>query len=123
GTHPPPHRSSGRQVSEDVLVDPSLVRALVTAPRTAVRVERPALVHVRGPVVLVLGDLSRVLTLHRAPPVRPDRERDPTHGRHPEVVAGEWDGSVRELLEVGIARLVADPRQASPRLAEVRRVG
>src|SRR5207249_2704952 len=50
------------------------VRALVAAPAAGVRVERSALMDVRGPVVLVLVDLTRIRALHRVSPVGPHAE-------------------------------------------------
>ena len=65
--------------------------------------------------VLVLRGLSRIGALHRVAAVRPDRVGDVAERRHPEVVAGERDGAVVELLVVRVRRHVRDARRCPSR--------
>src|SRR5437867_9348151 len=67
-----------RHVAVDVLVDPSLVRTGVAAPPAGIGIERTALVDVGRPVVLVLGDLARIVALHRVAVVGPYGEGEPS---------------------------------------------
>src|SRR5207245_7339201 len=103
--------------SEDVLVDPAVVRAAITGPDSAA--DRAALFDV-GAVVVFGGPLARIRAGDGVPPIRPDRVGDAADVAHPEVVAGKRHGAVRELLEVRVRGCVREALRGAPGNASVR---
>src|SRR5262249_3368224 len=102
----------------NVLVEAPVARTGVAAPEPRRRVERAALENV-GSVRRVR--LARIGAGHGIAPVRPGAEGEVPERRHPEVVAGERDRAVVELLVVAVAREVRLARLTRPRRAAVRR--
>src|SRR5436190_9103802 len=92
----------------DVAVELSGVRTGIAAP-TGVRVERSALWNVRARVVVVGARLPRVDSGEHVAAVGPRAVGGATHGRDPQVVAGERHGPVRVLLPVQVGADVGQP--------------
>src|SRR4051812_18312307 len=97
------------------------MRAAVPAPRgrrDALLIGRtqdhPALNDIgRGPILILRG-LARIGPLHRVTPVGPGGVGEAAEGCHPEVVPGEWNCTIIELLVIRVRRDVADPRLRRP---------
>src|SRR3954454_9519957 len=109
--------SLGRQVAVDVLVEATVSGTQIAAPGAAG--ERAALVHVGCAGVLVFACLARIGTGYRVVPVGPRSEREIVQRADVQVVARERYGAVVELLVVRVRAVVAQPRLARPRSAEV----
>src|SRR5882672_2142290 len=106
-------------IAEDILVEASIVGALVPAPCAGRCIEGSALFHIGSGRVLILGHLALIDALDSVAPVSPRAKGEVPYRGDPEVVACEWDRPVAELLVIGIAGDIGHTRCACPGVTEV----
>src|SRR5882757_23274 len=78
-------------ITEDILVNASIVWALVAAPCAGRCIKGAALLHIRSGRVLVLRHLARIDALDRVAPVSPGAKGERPYRGDPKIVASEWD--------------------------------